>query len=73
MKKIVGLVVVGMMLMAGIAWAGEKEELSLQAQLIQTQMQVMQMQFEKAQENLKAIQGKLQALEAKDDKEGKKK
>lgn len=64
MRRAVGVAIVAMMLMAGVAWAGEKEELSLQAQLIQTQMQVMQMQFEKAQEQLKVVQGKLQAIVA---------
>lgn len=62
MKRIVGMVIVGMMLVVGMAWAGEKEELTIKKQLIETQMQVLQLQFDKAQEQLKTVQGKLQAI-----------
>lgn len=47
MKKVVGLVIVGIMLMVGVAWAGEKEELTIKKQLIETQFQVLQLQIDK--------------------------
>jgi hypothetical protein len=70
--KIVGLVV-GMMLAVSVAWAGEKEELAIKKQLIETQFQVLQLQIDKQfGEQTKKLQGeykivtdKLAAMEPK--------
>lgn len=72
--KVIVIVIVAMMLaMAGIAWAGEKEELVIKKQLIETQFQVLQLQIDKQfgeqtkklQAEYKAVSDKLAAMEPK--------
>jgi hypothetical protein len=56
-------ILVGLLMMVGVAVAGEKEELQLKQTNLMLTLQVMQYQFKDAQDQLKDVNTKLEALQ----------
>lgn len=57
-------VAIALMLLTGVCFAGEKEELQLRQANLQLTLQLLQYQFKEAQEALKVVTNELAAMDA---------